>query len=170
MHRLIFQKPAHFLSAIMALVSTFFQMFLVLGMYNFGFSRQEAAGGCLLSLHAILSKKYTWGCSSISNQEPSEPWAPHPTRFWQKKKHNLRIQKFLYYYLQGRPRIRIALVRQLSCQIFVTAKTKLERLWFSTSSSFVKIWSAFSFVFKAYCWTFLALYHLFFDLETIGIN
>ena len=29
------QKPAHFLSAQMALVSTFFQMFVVLGMYNF---------------------------------------------------------------------------------------------------------------------------------------
>ena len=35
MHRLICQKPAHFLSAQMALVSTFFQMFIVLGMYNF---------------------------------------------------------------------------------------------------------------------------------------
>ena len=31
--RLIFQKPAHFLSAHMALVNTFFQMFIVLGMY-----------------------------------------------------------------------------------------------------------------------------------------
>ena len=35
MYRLICQKPAHFLSAKMALVSTFFQMFIVLGMYNF---------------------------------------------------------------------------------------------------------------------------------------
>jgi glutathione S-transferase len=35
MYRLICQKPAHFLSAQMALVSTFFQMFIVLGMYNF---------------------------------------------------------------------------------------------------------------------------------------
>ena len=35
MYRLIWQKPAHFLSAQMALVSTFFQMFIVLGMYNF---------------------------------------------------------------------------------------------------------------------------------------
>ena len=34
-HILICQKPAHFLSAQMALVSTFFQMFIVLGMYNF---------------------------------------------------------------------------------------------------------------------------------------
>ena len=34
MYRLICQKPAHFLSAQMALVSTFFQMF-ILGMYNF---------------------------------------------------------------------------------------------------------------------------------------
>ena len=36
MYRLIFQKPAHFLSTQMALVSTFFQMFIVLGVYNFG--------------------------------------------------------------------------------------------------------------------------------------
>ena len=35
MYRLICPKPAHFLSAQMALVSTFFQMFIVLGMYNF---------------------------------------------------------------------------------------------------------------------------------------
>ena len=35
MYRLICQKPTHFLSAQMALVSTFFQMFIVLGMYNF---------------------------------------------------------------------------------------------------------------------------------------
>ena len=36
MYKLICQKPVHFLSAKMALVSTFFQMFIVLGMYNFG--------------------------------------------------------------------------------------------------------------------------------------
>ena len=35
MYRLFCQKLAHFLSAQMALVSTFFQMFIVLGMYNF---------------------------------------------------------------------------------------------------------------------------------------
>ena len=35
LYRLICQKPAHFLSAQMALVNTFFQMFIVLGMYNF---------------------------------------------------------------------------------------------------------------------------------------
>ena len=35
MYRLICQKPAHFLSAQMALVSTFSQMFIILGMYNF---------------------------------------------------------------------------------------------------------------------------------------
>ena len=35
MYMLIWQKPAHFLSAQMALVSTFFQMIIVLGMYNF---------------------------------------------------------------------------------------------------------------------------------------
>ena len=36
MYRLICKKPAHILSAQMALVSTFFQMFIVLVMYNFG--------------------------------------------------------------------------------------------------------------------------------------
>ena len=35
MYRLICQKPAQFLSAKMALVSTFLQMFIVLGIYNF---------------------------------------------------------------------------------------------------------------------------------------
>ena len=54
--------------------------------------------------------------------------------------------------------------------VFVTAKRKLERLQFSTSSSFAKIWSACSCEFKAYIWTFWALYHLLFDLETIGVN
>ena len=34
MYRLICQKPVHFLSAQMTLVSTCFQMFIVLGMYN----------------------------------------------------------------------------------------------------------------------------------------
>ena len=51
-----------------------------------------------------------------------------------------------------------------------TAKWKLERLQFSTSSLFVKIWSACSCEFKAYFWPFVALYHLLFDLETIGVN
>ena len=51
-----------------------------------------------------------------------------------------------------------------------TAKRKLERLQFSTSSSFFKIGSACSCEFKAYFGTFWALYHLLFDLETIGIN
>ena len=51
-----------------------------------------------------------------------------------------------------------------------TAKRRLERLQFSTSSSFVKIWSACSCEFKAYFWTFWALYHVHFDLETIGVN
>jgi hypothetical protein len=51
-----------------------------------------------------------------------------------------------------------------------TAKRKLERLQFSTSSSFFKIWCACSCEFKAYFWIFLALYHLLFDLETIKVN
>ena len=36
MYRLICQNPAHFFSVRMAVVSTIFQMFIVLGMYNFG--------------------------------------------------------------------------------------------------------------------------------------
>ena len=36
MYRLICQKPAHLLPPLMALVSIFFQMFIVLGMHNFG--------------------------------------------------------------------------------------------------------------------------------------
>ena len=47
--------------------------------------------------------------------------------------------------------------------IFYTAKRKLERLQFSTSSSFVKIWSACSCKFKAYLWTFLGLIQLAFQ-------
>ena len=50
------------------------------------------------------------------------------------------------------------------------AMRKLERLQFSTSSSFVKIWSACSCEFKTYFWTFWALHHLLFDLESIVIN
>ena len=46
----------------------------------------------------------------------------------------------------------------------VTAKRKLERLQFSISSSFFKIWSACSCEFKVYFWTFWALYHLLFYL------
>ena len=42
-------------------------------------------------------------------------------------------------------------------QNFVTAKRKLERHQFSTSSLFVKIWSACSCEFKAYLLTFWAL-------------
>ena len=37
MYRLVCKKPAHFLSAQMALVSTFFLMFIVLGMHNFAY-------------------------------------------------------------------------------------------------------------------------------------
>ena len=59
---------------------------------------------------------------------------------------------------------------KLRYTVYITAKRKLERLQFSTSSSFFKIWSACSCEFKAYFWTFWALYHLLFDLETIGVN
>ena len=35
MYKLICQKTAHFLSALMAMLSSFFQVFVVRGMYNF---------------------------------------------------------------------------------------------------------------------------------------
>ena len=40
-YRLICKKPTHFLTAQMALVSTIFQMFIVLGMYKFGLHLKE---------------------------------------------------------------------------------------------------------------------------------
>ena len=50
MYSLICQKPAHFLSAQMALVSNFFQMFIVHGMYNF------AAGFNFYHFNAFLAQ------------------------------------------------------------------------------------------------------------------
>ena len=41
MYRLISKKAAHFLSAQMALLSSFFQMFKVLGMYNFSLDQKN---------------------------------------------------------------------------------------------------------------------------------
>ena len=56
-------------------------------------------------------------------------------------------------------------------KVACTAKRKLEIvLQFSTLTSFVKIWSASSCEFKAYFWTFWALCHSLFYLETIGVN
>ena len=60
--------------------------------------------------------------------------------------------------------------KSVQCPLHSTAKRKLERRQFSTSSSFVKIWSPCSCEFKVYFWTFWALYHLLFDLETIEVN
>ena len=55
MYRLICQKPAHFLSAQMALVSTFFKMFIVLGMYNLGYNWKVMR----LQLVPMCCKQYT---------------------------------------------------------------------------------------------------------------
>ena len=49
------QKPVYFLSAQMALVSTFFQMFKVLGMYNFGFTETIY----IFSVFVLASIKYS---------------------------------------------------------------------------------------------------------------
>ena len=62
MYRLICQKPAHFLSAQMASVVSFFQMFIVLGMYNFD-SGQETS-----SLHTnVLSGWCLQGLASTAH-------------------------------------------------------------------------------------------------------
>ena len=64
----------------------------------------------------------------------------------------------------------LSIFQQAKIWTLFTAKRKLERLQFSTSSSFVKIWNACNCEFKAYFWIFWALYHLLFDLETIRDN
>ena len=51
MYRLIYHKPAHFLSAQMAFVSTFFQMFMVLGVYNFGLGFELGARMTIVGCH-----------------------------------------------------------------------------------------------------------------------
>ena len=61
-------------------------------------------------------------------------------------------------------------VKQAEPYLLCTAKKKLERLQFSNSSLLFKIWSACSCEFKAYFWTYWALYHLLFYLETIKVN
>ena len=68
MYRLICQKPAHFLSAQMALVSIFFQMFIVLGMYNFGLTpctrivvwKEEPVVSCTMLKFEIDWRKIPW--------------------------------------------------------------------------------------------------------------
>ena len=59
MYRLICQKPAHLLSAQMALVSTFFQMFIVLGIYKFG-SKVVHPGLTQVVLAEPLAEKSKW--------------------------------------------------------------------------------------------------------------
>ena len=51
---LIRKKPDHFLSAQMALVSTFFQIFIVLGMYNFAPKVKNDGPSPLIGLDMIL--------------------------------------------------------------------------------------------------------------------
>ena len=58
MYRLLCQKLAHFLSAQMALVSTFFQVFIVLGMYNFGYiANSKVACTALISWQGFLLER-----------------------------------------------------------------------------------------------------------------
>ena len=59
MYRLICQKQVHFLSTQMALVSTFFQMFIVLGMYNF---EQPASEGKLRKGFSALIRTSKHDC------------------------------------------------------------------------------------------------------------
>ena len=69
MNRLICQKPAHFLSAQMALVSSLFQMFEVLGMYNFGLGTKKAvlfsAASCKKDIIFGGHPKQIFGSSSF---------------------------------------------------------------------------------------------------------
>ena len=46
MYKLICQKPAHFSTAQMALLSSFFQGFIVHGMYNFGVYQKGKLAMC----------------------------------------------------------------------------------------------------------------------------
>ena len=61
MYRLICQKPAHFLSAQMALVSTFFQMFIVLGIYNFASVKDYITTSLAKFRYLKTKKKYGRG-------------------------------------------------------------------------------------------------------------
>ena len=54
---IVYQKPAHFLSVQMALLSTFFQMFMVHGMYNFGCRRYPTEEIEKFTLHLDVSEK-----------------------------------------------------------------------------------------------------------------
>ena len=63
----------------------------------------------------------------------------------------------------------VALNALINYYALITAKKKLERLQFWTSSSFFKIWSACSGKFKAYFLTLWALYHLLFDLKLLEL-
>ena len=80
MEKEICLKPAHFLSAQMALVSTFFQMFIALGMYNFEVILDKENSNNIFFLE--MSKDQ---CYSVF-------FLPIPTFF-----HNLKLRNtFLY--------------------------------------------------------------------------
>ena len=64
MYRLICQKPPHFLSAQMALVSTFLKMFIVLGMYNFVVTVEFKTK----LYHNFLSFMILWFFGSLSKE------------------------------------------------------------------------------------------------------
>ena len=88
MYRLICQRPANFSSAQMALVSTFFQMFIVLGMYNFGTTVNIIIQG----LRFFKIAQLFW-CASVSMKggkserierlnDPQIPHLEHQTCVW----------------------------------------------------------------------------------------
>ena len=68
MYREICQKPAHFLSAQMALVSTFFQMFIVIGMYNFAPDLEIQNQFCQFTFRWI----YYYGSNKSTGKEISK--------------------------------------------------------------------------------------------------
>ena len=71
MYRLIWQKPAHFLSAQMALVSTFFQRIIVLGMYNF----EDACPFYVSKIKAQVSQQFWPNMAKVANQHIDWPWS-----------------------------------------------------------------------------------------------
>ena len=96
MYRLIFQKPVHFLSTQMTLVSTFFQMFILLWLYNFVgnilflTTWQEIRGEKWIELHTplfiqigdLIRKVYQLSCFS---------WASHTRLTLTKRFTNLQV-------------------------------------------------------------------------------
>ena len=79
MYRLICQKPAHFLSAQIVLVSAFFfQMFIALGMYNFECTHRRKC--------VEVSKRFLYLVVFLPSNQLPTLWFLKKIRAWQPKK------------------------------------------------------------------------------------